>query len=541
MAAISRQYDALIVGSGFGGSMVADALVRRGLRVLLLERGGWLPRGPHNQESVRGFFQLTPAFTRETEYEVRQRRTRVLRRWKRDREGICACVGGPSLFYGGASFRFRQEDFLGAPEVVGGSGARWPYDYAALEPYYGEAERLLRVAGEAGDDPTEPPRAEPYPQPPPPLPPVSARIAEAARRLGLHPSRIPLAINHSAAHGGVCTSCGTCDAYACGVGAKNDLATRVLLPLLALGLEIRGDTVVTRLVARGSRVAEVECVDRRTGERMRFGADRVVLSAGALATPHLLLASGLERLNPAGHLVGRNLMRHCNAFVYGIFRSPPDPDGRHHKQVAINDFYLGDPTGDAPAGKLGNIQQIMAPQTGGVLRGLPRLGAAGALLEGPLAAAVRSVTRFATGLQVIAEDQPRAENRVEIDPDVRDRFGLPRLVVHHRYTERDLRARGALVRRARQILREAGAVATYTYPVTTFSHAVGTVRMGSDPAAAALDEHCRYRGVENLWVVDGSFMPTSAGVNPSLTIAANALRAGERIVEGGGSSQRPDS
>jgi choline dehydrogenase-like flavoprotein len=273
----------------------------------------------------------------------------------------------------------------------------------------------------------------------------------------------------------------------------------------------------------------VEAVDRRTGERLRFEAERVVLSAGALATPHLLLASGLERLNPGGHLVGRHLMRHCNAFVYGVFRAPPDDEDRHHKQIAINDFYFGDPEGGAPEGKLGNIQQIMAPQTGGVLRGLAALGAAGERLDRPLARAVRALTRFATGLQVIAEDQPRAENRVEIDPGAPDRFGLPRLRVLHRYTERDLRARRALVRRAREILREAGAAATYVYPVTTFSHAVGTARMGSDPATSVLDPRCAFRGLDNLWVVDGSSMPTSAGVNPSLTIAANALRAGEEI------------
>ncbi len=524
-----RRYDAVVVGSGFGGSMSAHQLVRAGARVLVVERGGWVERGPRNWESVRGFFQLTPAYSTETAYRVRQGRSRLTRRPRWKEEGICACVGGPSLFYGGASFRFREEDFEPAPEIVSRSGARWPVKYPEMEAYYARAERLLHVAGEAGMDPTEPHRRDPYPQAPPPLPAVSARIAEAARRLGLHPFRIPLAINHSAEHGGVCRACTTCDAYACAIGAKNDLATRVLEPLRRQGLEVRADTVATRLVERAGRIEAVECVDRSTGERLRFEADRVVLSAGALATPHLLLASGLERLNPAGRLVGRFLMRHCNAFVYGIFPSPPDPEGRHHKQIAINDYYFGDDSAGAPRGKLGNLQQIMAPQTGGVLRGLAALGRPGELLERPLAGVVRSLTRFATGLQVIAEDQPREENRVEIDLSERDRFGLPALRVHHEYSVRDLASRRALVRRAKEVLKEAGALTTFTYPVTTFSHAVGTARMGSGPATSVLDERCAFRGVDGLFVVDGSFMPTSAGVNPSLTIAANALRVGDAM------------
>ncbi len=523
-------FDAVVVGSGFGGAMAAHALLASGARVLLLERGDWLPRGAHLWDDVRGFFQLTPAYSRETEYEVRQRRTRA-GEWKRDREGIVACVGGPSLFYGGASFRFREADFEGAPEIVGDSGARWPFGYAELEPYYTRAERLLGIAGAAGEDPTEAPRSAPYPAPPAPLSPVSERMAAAARRLGLHPFRVPLALNPGP-EGPVCVACITCDAYACAIGAKNDLAVRVLEPAARRGLEVRPNTVVTRLVEEGGRIVAVEAVDRASGEALRFAGERIILSAGALASPHLLLASGLERLNPAGHLVGRNLMRHCNAFVYGIFASPPDPGRRHHKQIAIHDFYLGDPDAEgAPAGKLGNIQQVMTPQTGAALRWTAGMRGGGAL-QRALAPLIRFGTRHLTGLQVIAEDQPRAENRVEVDWSRRDRFGLPAPVVVHEYSGRDLAARAALVRRATEVLLEAGARRTFPYDVTTFSHAVGSVRMGSDPATAPLDEECRFRGVENLYVVDGSFMPTSSGVNPSLTIAANALRVGEAMTKG---------
>jgi choline dehydrogenase-like flavoprotein len=518
-------YDAVVVGSGFGGTMAAHALLSAGARVLVLERGDWLPRGPQLWDDVRGFFQLTPAYTRETEYEVRQRRGRG-GEWKPDSEGIVACVGGPSLFYGGASFRFRLADFAGATEIVGDSGARWPFGYDELEPYYAQAEQLLGIAGSAGEDPTEAARSGAYPAPAAPLSPISARIADAARRLGLHPFRVPLALNPGPV-GPVCVACITCDGYACAIGAKNDLATRVLEPGVRRGLELRSNVVVTRLVEEAGRISAVEGVDRVTGERLRFHGDRVILSAGALASPHLLLASGLERLNPAGHLVGRNLMRHCNAFVYGVFASPPDPGRRHHKQIAIHDFYLGDPGDeDAPVGKLGNIQQVMTPQTGAALRWTKGLGRGAGVVQRVLAPLIRLGTRHLTGLQVIAEDQPNPENRVEVDWSRRDRFGLPAPVVVHEYSDRDLCSRAALVRRASEVLREAGAWRTFPYRVTTFSHAVGTVRMGSDPEAAPLDDRCRFRGIENLYVIDGSFMPTSGGVNPSLTIAANALRVG---------------
>jgi len=271
----------------------------------------------------------------------------------------------------------------------------------------------------------------------------------------------------------------------------------------------------------------VRCMERASGETEMYTAPRFILAAGALATPHLLLASGLERLNPAGALVGRYLMRHCNAFVYGVFRDEPNPEGIHHKQLAMNDFYFGDPDGMGPPEKLGNIQQIMAPQTGAVVRRMQRLGTRAEPMQRALVSAVRRITRHMTGLQVIAEDQPAWNNRVELGQGV-DRYGLPPPLVYHEYSARDLAARRTLVHRSRTILREAGALLTFSYPVTTFSHAVGTVRMGDDPRTAPLDASGRFRGVDNLWVTDGSCMPSSGGVNPSLTIAANALRiAGE--------------
>jgi choline dehydrogenase-like flavoprotein len=509
------EYDAIVVGSGFGGCMAALELVDAGLRVLMLERGGWVERGPANW-SGEGAFVRTPFYAADSAFEVAGGKAA-------GGERLCTCVGGPSVFYGGASFRFRERDFAAAPEITAGSGAAWPVDYAALEPFYARAENVLGVAGETGFDPTEPPRSTPYPQPPAVLSGASKKIADAARSLGLRPFRIPLALNRAAEQGPVCAACTTCDAFACAISAKNDLAVRVIPYVTAKGMELRPDTVATRLIAEDGRVTGVECVDKASGERTVVRGRVVVLAAGALATPHLLLASGLERLNPAGHAVGRYLMRHCNAMTYGVFPTRPDPVGEHHKQVALHDFYFGSTEPGAPAGKLGNMQQVMGPQASLVGHVLPkRLAWLARFAELP-------ASRL-TGLLCVAEDQPRAENRVRIDPARPDAYGLPKLIVEHRYTARDLAARAFMVRKAKQVLRRAGALFFFTWPVSTFSHAVGTVRMGEDRGTAPLDPDCRFRGLENLYVTDGSVFPTSAGVNPSLTISANAMRVGRIIV-----------
>jgi choline dehydrogenase-like flavoprotein len=292
----------------------------------------------------------------------------------------------------------------------------------------------------------------------------------------------------------------------------------VLPGLLRRGLRLEADLVAVRLVSEGRRITAVECVPRSGGAPLRFSARTVVLSAGALGSPHLVLASGLERLSPAPHAVGRYLMRHYNAVVVGVFPRRPDPEAQFHKQLAIHDDYFGNPASGL-GGKLGALQQLSTPPGELIKAYLP--GMAGSL-------AVRALPH-ATGLLVMAEDQPRAENRVAVERSRTDRFGLPELQITHRYTPRDLAAGAYLVQRARQVLRAAGAWATYVQPVRTFSHAVGTLRMGLDPGTSVLDPECLFRGSENLYVVDASCFPSSAAVNPSLTIAANALRVGRRL------------
>jgi choline dehydrogenase-like flavoprotein len=502
------EWDAIVVGSGFGGSMVALELVRSGRQVLMLERGDWVRRGRHNWKS-EGFCFRSESYSLETPY-------RAVKGAYNPRLGSINCVGGASVYYGGVSLRYRAADFEPPHEIVGDSGAAWPFGYDDLEPYYAEAESVIGVAGEAGGDPSEPPRTGPYPARPGALSPTSRMIWEASERLGLRPFRLQLAINHRRGNQLTpCVSCPTCDGFACAVRAKNDLATAILPMLVRGGMQLETNQVVVRLGHDGSRITEVEAMDRLSGARQRFRAGAVFLAAGALASPHLVLASGLNALNPAGELVGRFLTRHCNAVVLGAFLRKPNPMGRFHKQVGIHDLYFG----SSETGKLGGIQEISSPPVAAVRTGAGR--AAGAVAT--------PILPHLTGLLAIAEDQPRPENRVWIDRATDDAVGLPQLLVSHTYTERDRKARAVLVGTAKAILRESGAVGTHTHEILTFSHALGTLRLGVDPAGSVLDTDGRFRGVENLYVVDGSALPTSAAVNPSLTIAAHALRVGARF------------
>ncbi len=491
--------------------MAAWPAVQAGKRVLIIERGDWVARSPANW-GPDGFVELSPAYTRESPYQV-------LAGGAGPTLGVLAAVGGASVFYGGVSIRLREADFHPDPDIDQTSGAAWPYQYADLEPYYTRAERLLDVAGVAGDDPTEPWRSAAYPQAPAPLAPISGRLTEAARALGLHPSRLPLAINYTAVDGRqACVGCQTCDGFACAVDAKNDVAARLIVPMLHSGLQLETNTVVVELGREGRRISEVICADRWTGARRTFRGRVVVLAAGALATPHLLLTSDLDQVNPAGHAVGGYLMRHCNAVVMGGFLDRPSA-GEFHKQIAIQDYYFGHASVTSPRGRLGGIQQFGTPQAAYVRRYVRRW-------MRPL---VGRLVPHTTGFIVMAEDRPQATNRVGIDRLVTTRFGMPEATVTHRYDARDLAARKALVNAARRVLKRAGAKAHFVQDITTFSHAVGTVRFGPDPAQAPLDEWGAYRGLDNLYVADGSVFPRAGAVNPSLTIAANALRTGERV------------
>lgn len=492
-----EQYDAVIIGSGFGGAMAAHVLVRAGWRVLLLERGGWVARDADdwNPEAIL----LQHRYSSRSPLLVKQYGARRFARVPAQ-----ALVGGQSVLYGGASLRLRTTDF-----------ERWPLAYSELEPYYTRAERLLEVHGDAGTDPCEPPRRGPYPGEPIDLSPPAARIYSAAERAGYRPFRLPLAINFHDPARELCIRCNTCDGFPCRIGAKNDMAVIMLAPLQQQGLEIRAGTIVRDLVVRHGRVAQIRCVSASTGEETRVSGGVTILAAGALHSPAILQRSGLERF-PQHDLVGRFLMRHCNAVAAYVFPFQTNPEQVFHKQVCLTDLYerVRAEWGTA----VGVIQDIYTPAAR-VLRD--------AAPWGFKTAAGLMATRL-QNLLCIAEDEPQYENRISLASD-HDVYGLPLTVVEHGYSFRDVQRRGLLLRAARQVLRRAGGLIPYTYQIDTFSHALGTLRMGSEPHDSVVDPHCRFHGMEDLFVTDASVLPASGGVNPSLTIAANALRVAEHV------------
>lgn len=508
-----KSYDVIVIGSGFGGSMAAHQLVEAGMKVLILERGGWVERSPENW-GVKGSIDLSPFYDKTSPLHIASG-------GNKKSMGLYSCVGGPSVFYGGVSFRFREADFEKNEEIEGKNAMGWPITYFDLEPYYNQAEQILHISGQSGVDPTEPRRSLPFPQQPAPLAAISKKVKLSAENLGLHPFQLPLAMNYENKERQTCQHCRTCDTFACAVSAKNDLTTMVLSKLINKGLDIKPNMVVTKLNVEKGHIRSVECTSKITGEQHIFDAKVTVLAAGSLASAHLLLASGLQHVNPGGEVIGRYLMRHLNSIIFGIFPGVADKEGRFHKQLAILDYYFGHPEISNPAGKLGSLQQMPTPPKGLVQNEIP----------GPIGRLLSKGVSLLSGLLAIAEDQPQSANSLTLNPLHKDKFGLPVAVISHKYSDRDFAALNVLIKEAKKIMKGAGAIASYVHDIRTFSHAVGTVRMGTDRKSSALDENCRFRGVENLYVTDGSVMPTSAALNPSLTIAANALRVGELITK----------
>ena len=514
-----KGYDYVIIGSGFGGAFAAYNLARAGKEVLIVERGIWPMRDESCWDENILHLSNPPLYRGQTPALVDQKKGSFEEDWPND------TVGGMSTFYGAAAFRMREEDFQGAPlpdSPLRNRETVWPYGYEDLAPYYEEAERLQGVAGIRGEDITDPPRKEDFPQPPPEaLSPPSRKIWDASEKMGLHPFHIPLAINFSG-HCGIskCVLCSTCDHYLCKIEAKNDLTVHVIPEALKAGAHLLSGTRAVRINFSGKKAVSVDIIDQQSFEKFNVKARTVVLAGGALATPHLLLASGADEYALNGPLIGRYLMRHINGVVSGVFPFKTNPDRVFHRQVDVPDFYFGDPEKKkGPRGCWGIIQDIHTPGRGVIKENVPR--------------GIKNVAAFMSGFLVnllcIAEDVPQRKNRVYIDWSNRDRYGMPALKIYHRYAGRDLQARKALYRESRRILRKAGALITVTMPIVTFSHAFGTCRFGQDTSSTVLDPDCQVRGIGNLYVLDGSFMPSGGSVNPSLTIAANALKISEKL------------
>jgi choline dehydrogenase-like flavoprotein len=511
--------DVIIIGSGAGGGTLAYRLAASGLRVLILERGDYVPREKPNWDSH--------AVNVEARYHTKEV-------W-RDRDGAplhphtSYNVGGNTKFYGAALFRLREEDFHERPHHDGVSPA-WPIAYADLEPYYAEAERVYQVHGDRGADPTEPWSSAPYPFPAVSHEPRIQRLHDDFARAGLCPFHVPLGVRLDEArpNRSACIRCGTCDGFPCLVQAKSDAQVMCVDPALRHpNVTLLTSAQALRLETSPSGREVTGVVVRHPGGEEVLRADVVVASCGAINSAALLLRSVSQRhphglANRSG-VVGRHYMGHVNSVVLAI-STTPNPTV-FQKTLALNDFYFGDEGFPYPMGHISFVGKLDAVALGA---GAPPF-VPGMTLD--------LIARHSLDFWLTSEDLPDPANRVTLDRD-------GNIVLS--YTPNNLEAHGRLVKRLEYLLEHIGArhivrrnlFVGQRIPLAGVAHQNGTVRFGLDPESSALDVNCRAHDVDNLYVVDGSFFPSSAAVNPALTIMANALRVGDHLLERFGAHRR---
>jgi choline dehydrogenase-like flavoprotein len=513
-------YEVIVIGSGPGGASLAHRLAPTGRRILLLERGDYLPRETANWDSkavfVDGAYQAPELW--------------YGRNGRSFHPGLHYYVGGNSKVYGAALFRMRERDFEEVAHKDGISPA-WPLKYRDFEPYYAAAERLFHVHGQRGEDPTEPPSSGPFPHPA-----VSheLRIQALSDRLtsgGLRPFHLPLGIlldekDGKPAMTSPCIRCDAFDGFPCPLNAKADAQVVCVDPALRAhpNLTLLTGAYVSQLQTNGSGTAVTAVQVSRNGQVERYSADIVVVACGALSSALLLLRSANDKHanglgNGSGQL-GRNYMRHNQSILMALMREPNATV--FQKTLAVSDYYFGSSDWDFPLGLI----QMCATSHGAQIRGeaLPRW--LSWLPEGPFEAMARHSMDF----WLSSEDLPRAENRIYYR---RDRVVLD-------VTQNNLEAHRRLKRKLEQMLDAAGARAVLfdrnlylgkNIPIAGTAHQAGTARFGVDPASSVLDLNCKVHSLDNLYVTDASFFPSIGAVNPTLTIVANALRVADHIKE----------
>ena len=484
--------DIIIIGSGMGGATLAAALAPTGRKILILERGQRLEPSPEARDPDaifgRGHF--------------RPKETWLDGQGKAFNPGNYYHAGGNSKFYGAVLMRYRAEDF--APlRHMGGTTPGWPLSYDDLEPDYQAAEALYQVRGTLGEDPTEPRHSGSYSFPPVPDEPAVADLRARLKRLGLHPGSLSLGvdIDRWLAHGRT-----PWDAFPDTCGGKMDAETVGLANALQHpNVTLRTGAKVVRLVAAGDRITQVHL---EGGESLT--APLIVLAAGAVMSTVLLLSSA-DAANPRGlanrsDQVGRNFMNHNISAILALhpFRTN---DMVYQKTILLNDFYLtGGPNGEP----LGNMQML------GKISG-PILAS-----DTPFPLPIANwIARRSLDMIAMSEDLPNPASRVTLNGD--------QVVLDWRRSNWE--AHLALVARLRKVIRRAGypVVLSRAFDRRTPSHQCGTARMGADPAASVVDAFCRCHDLKNLFITDASVLPTSAAVNPALTIAALALRTARHI------------
>lgn len=504
----THAFDLVVIGSGAGGGTLVHALASTGCRILLVERGGEVPSEPENWSPAAVWKDL---------------RYRTTERWL-DRDGqeflpyTHYGVGGNTKYWGSVLYRLRREDF-GELQHLDGVSPAWPITYDDLAPWYDAGERLYQVHGDGATDPTEPPHG-PHPFPPVPHADAMAPVIAGLRAQGLHPTPLPLGLIDPGLPGG-CQLCNTCNSFPCRIHRKSDADVCCVRPASrASNVTLWTHAFARRLVTTrdGTRIeaAEIE----RDGAVVRVEAPLFVVSCGAVNSAVLLLRSASAQhprgLANSSGLVGRRYMAHLATMMQGFHPTRPNT-AVFQKTVAINDFYLAGARTPYPLGQIqsqGRTHGIMAKVVGDTWFN-------GWVTWIPVSAYDAWVARGVDWL-AMSEDLPREDNRVVLTEDGRIRLD---------YAPNNVAAHEQLVREATRMLKRLGfwKVMTASHRSKNTTHQCGTLVFGHDPARSVLDTYCRTHDVPNLYVVDASFFPSSAAVNPGLTIIAQALRVADHL------------
>jgi choline dehydrogenase-like flavoprotein len=512
---VTEHYDVIIIGTGAGGGTLAHALASSGKKILLLERGDFLPRELGNWDPKTVFVDGR-YISKDTwfgpEGEPFQPQVHYF-------------VGGATKLYGAALYRLRPADF-GELAHVDGISPAWPLSYDDFEPWYTKAEQLYQVRGNAGEDPTEGPRSAPYPWPAVSHEPRIAEISAGLEKGGYHPFHAPCGIMLDEADRprSACIRCTWCDGYPCLVHAKSDAEVIAVRPLLGqANVTLLTGAEVTRLDTDAAGRTVTGVVVTRDGNNEVYTGDIVAVCAGAANSAKLLLNSASDAhphgLANGSDQVGRNYMFHNCLAVVAL--SKEKNDTVFQKTLGINDFYFA--TGDYqwPAGNIQMIGKSNAEAMRGEKPKLTKLSPEWTLSD---------VASHAVDFWLTTEDLPQPDNRVTTDAD-----GNIRLF----YQPTNNAEADNLYEQLKKILNRTGMAEHHvlgknfymnmSIPVAGCAHQAGTCRFGTDPATSVLDVNCQAHELDNLYVVDTGFFPSIGAVNPALTAIANALRVGEHI------------
>ena len=539
-----KRVNAVVVGAGAAGGIVAKELSTAGLSVVLLERGRWYTANDCRKDDLRNqrTTVLGNGFGPEDEGNPRVCLNAAgLPQTVLPSEGRysnnAACVGGGTLSYGAMAFRFLPQDFrmkstYGVPP--GSSLEDWPISCDDLEPFYDKAEYEIGVSGDYSGTPFHAPRRRDLPMPPLPPNREFEILEPAAKRLGLHPYHLPMLRNSVPYNGrGPCMRCRWCVGFACEVDAKNGSQNTVIPTALATGnCQLRTRCVASEILtdARG-RATGVAWFDE-SGRRQEQPADIVIVSACAIESARLLLLSK-SRLFPQGlgnryDQVGRNLQGHYYTGAIGFFDRDTYDDVGPGASIGVSDYNHGTP-GLCGGGLLANeFIRLPIHMIDRMPPGTPRWGIGHK--QAMRAWHRRSIVVMGPTQQISSPDA-----RVVLDPAVRDKWGLPVARLQGNCHPHTFEIGAVQAKRAEAWLKEAGAIhtslnASHPDTIQAGQHQAGTCRMGDDPRSSVVNRTCRLHDVDNVFVIDGSVHVTNGGFNPVLTIMAIAYYASDALI-----------